>query len=320
MATKAKAGDKVNLKEWKDLDSLMIVDVSAHMRTNDAGDLKENTEAEDLMYNRKPKRFERKVLSTEINGEEMVVTSLFRLMNLFQQYGTHHTWVFTFDIGKSFRKDISKKYKSNRVKMGDYYYTQVNTAYKILEEAGFTVLSRNMMEADDCIVEAVKQNYDYYDKIGIMTNDHDMTHLIDDEKVSWINVKKTYADIHMDNYFQQNKCPYNAILLKKAMVGDPSDKIQGIHRFGEKSFIKFLDKEGIYGEDVRGQELDILSKSEHITEDQRVQALESWKLVEPKRIDIDATANDIVQWGILEAFFKEYKFNSLLKMFDKIDV
>lgn len=317
MTTKAKAGDKVNITEWKNKDSLIIVDVSAHMRTNDAGDLKENKEAEDLFFNRKPKRFERKVLSTEIGGEEMVVTSLYKLMNLFKQYGTHHTWVFAFDIGKSFRKNIDKKYKANRVKMGNYYYAQVNTAYKILEDAGFTVLSRKLMEADDCIAEAVRQNYDYYDKIGIITNDHDLSHLVDEKgKVNWLSVKKTYADIHLDNYFQQNKCPYNAILLKRAMVGDTADEIRGIYRFGEKSFIKFLDKEGLHGKNVRGKEREILENTDNLTEDQKAQALHCWELVEPKSIDIDATANDLVQWSILEAFFKEYNFKSLLKLFD----
>ena len=315
MATKARKGDKVNLKEWKDKDSLIIVDVSAHMRTNDAGDLEEKTAAEDLFFNKKQPRFKRTVLSTEIDGEEMVITSLYKLMQLFKQYGTEHTWVFAFDIGKSFRKNINKNYKANRVKVGNYYYTQVNTAYKILREAGFTVLSRNMKEADDCIAEAVAQNYDYYDKIGIITNDHDLSYLVDD-KVSWLNVRKTYADIHKENYFQQNKCPYNAILLKKAMVGDPADNIKGIHRFGDKSFIKFLDKEGIHGEDVRGRERDILENTKNITDEQREQALECWKLVEPAPIDLDATANDLINADIMEAFFDKYKFKSLKGIFN----
>src|SRR5699024_5545890 len=167
MTTKAKAGDKVNLKEWEGLDTLMIVDVSAHMRTNDAGDLRENEEMENLFYGRKPPKFRRKVLSTEIDGEEMVVTSLFKLMDMFRMYGLNHTWVFAFDVGGSLLKKIDANYKSNRVKMGNYYYDQVNTARKLLDEAGFKVLSKKNYEADHCIEKAVIQNYDYYDKIGI---------------------------------------------------------------------------------------------------------------------------------------------------------
>lgn len=315
MATKAKKGDKVDFKEWEGKESLMIVDVSAHMRTNDLGDLPENTEMGDLFFGKKkPENKWRQPLSTEIDGEEMVVTSLYRLMSLFKQYGTEHTWVFAFDVGKSFRSQIDKNYKGNRVKMGGYFYTQVNTAYKILKEAGFTVLSRNAMEADDCIMEAVNQNYDYYDKIGIITNDHDVSHLVDD-KVSWINVRKTLSDIHMDNYFQQNKCPYNAILLKKTMVGDTANKVKGITRFGEKSFLKFLDVEGIHGENVRGREKEILETTTHLTEEQRAQALYCWKVVEPRSIDIDATANEMINWDILEAFFDKYKFKSLQGIF-----
>lgn len=315
MATKAKTGDKVNLKEWKGRDNLMIVDVSAHMRTNDAGDLEENTGAEQLFYG-KQNRFKRKVLSTEINGEEMVVTSLYKLMELFKVYGTEHTWVFCFDTPhKNILKAIDKNYKANRVKVGNYYYDQVNTAKKLLEEAGFTVLSKAGYEADHCINEAVKQNYDYYDNIGIFTGDHDLSFLVDD-KVRWLNVRKTYSDIHMDNYFQQNKCPYNAILLKKAMVGDKSDNIAGIKGFGETRFKQFLEKEKIYGEDVRGRELDILMDTENLTELQRGQALHCWELVKPQEFDIDATANDTFNEDILKAFFKKYKFKSLEKIFE----
>jgi len=316
MATKAKAGDKVNLKEWVDTDSLMIVDVSAHMRTNDAGDLEEKTAAEDLFFNKKQPKFKRKVLSTEINGEEMVVTSLYKLMEMFKVYGTHHTWVFCFDLpGKNLLKSIDKNYKANRVKMGNYYFDQVNTAKKLLEEAGFTVLSKQGYEADHCIAEAVKQNYDYYDKIGVFTNDHDLTFLVDD-KVSWLNVKKTYADIHMDNYFVQNKCPYNSILLKKATVGDRSDGIAGIKGFGEKTYLKFMDFEGLHGTNVRGQEENIIRNSTFLKDVQKEQALHAWSLVKPYDLDIDATANDVINEDILKAFFNKYKFKSLNNIFE----
>src|SRR5699024_5141464 len=175
--------------------------------------------------------------------------------------------------------------------MGNYYFDQVNTAKKLLEEVGFTVLYRNLKEADDCIVEAVHQNYEYYDKIGIFTNDHDLSHLVD-EKVSWLNVKKTYADIHMDNYFQQNKCPYNSILLKKALVGDRVANIKGAQGVGEKKFFKFIEHEGIYGEDVRSKEQEIIENTTILNDNQKEQALLCWDAVVPKGLNIDATAND----------------------------
>lgn len=321
MTKKAKAGDKVKVKQWEN--SLLIVDVSAHMRTNDAGDLpskkeEANTEAEDLFFNRqkKPPKFQRKVLSTEVNGEEMVITSLYKLMEMFKVYGTQHTWVFCFDTpGKNMLKNIDKNYKSNRVKIGNYYYSQVNTAKKLLEEAGFTVLAKEGFEADHCVREAVRQNYDFYDNIGIFTNDHDLSYLVDD-KVSWLNVKKTYADIHTDNYFEQNKCPYNSILLKKAMVGDKSDEIAGIKQFGEKKFITFLDDENLHGVNARGKEEEIIRNSTNLTDLQKEQALHAWTLVKPYDVDIDATANDQIDGTLLKAFFKKYQFKSLYNIFD----
>src|SRR5699024_11091926 len=190
MATKAKAGDKVNLKDWEELDSLIVVDVNKHMRLNDAGDLEENEEMENIFYNRKQPKFKRKVLSTEINGEEMVVTSLFKLMEMFKLYGLRHSWVFVFEQWDELMDRVNKNYKGNRVNMGHYYYDQVNTARKLLEEAGFTVLSNGARSAKSTISEVVKQNYDYYDKIGIFSSNTDLSYLVDD-KVSWLNVKKS---------------------------------------------------------------------------------------------------------------------------------
>lgn len=237
-------------------------------------------------------------------------------MELFKVYGTNHTWVFCFDTpGKNILKKIDRSYKANRVKMGNYYFDQVNTAKKILEEAGFTVLSKSGYEADHCVREAVKQNYDYYDKIGVFTNDHDLSYLVD-EKVSWLNVRKTYADIHMGNYFTQNKCPYNSILLKKATVGDKSDGIAGIKGFGEKTFMKFLDHEGLHGKNVRGIEEEIIKNSTFLKDVQKEQALHAWSLVKPYEVDIDATANEHINTDILKAFFKKYNFKSLGNIFD----
>ncbi|MCH4866704.1 hypothetical protein [Bacillus sp. 1006-3] len=309
MAVKAKAEDKVKVKkEWKDKKSLLIVDVSAVMRSNF---IKLQSEGEALFKG----KFARQPLSYEVNGEEMNTSAMYGLFRLFSTFGLDHDYVFCFDTPNNLLKKIDENYKANRVKMGSEYFDQVNTCYKILEESGYRVLAESGFEADHMVHQAVDDNYKFYDVIGVITNDHDLSCLVD-EKVSWLNVLKTRPDITIDNYPEINKCPYNSILLKKATVGDKSDNIAGIRNFGEKKFFKFIDEEGLYGTDIYGNEEDIIKNAVTLTDDQKEQALAALDLIYPYEVSVDARAKTEINKMVIKVFLKKYGMNSLVKLFE----
>lgn len=302
---------KVNVKkDWKGKKSLMVVDVSAVMRTKFIENLS-YAEAK-FKYGNRPYR---KPLTYEVDGEEMNTSAMYGLFQLFQMYGTDKDYIFCFDAPNNLLKEIDKNYKKNRVKMGDEYFDQVNTAYKILEESGFTVMAYEGYEGDHFVHEAVEYNYDKYEHIGVITNDHDMSALVD-EKVVCINTLKKNTDITMENYSLVLGCPYNAIYLKKCLVGDKSDGIAGVYRFGEVKFQNFLEEEELYGEDIYTNEREIIEDAYSLTDVQKAEALEALELIYPLDVSgiVSAKVKTDINVRVFRAFLKKYGMASIEKL------
>ena len=302
--------DKINVKkDWKGSKSLLVVDVSAVMRTKFIPLMSEGELA--FMSKTRGGKF-RRPLSYIVNGEEMNTSSMFGLFQLFKMYGTNVDYVFCFDAPNNLLKKIDENYKKNRVKMGSDYFDQVNTVYKVLEESGFTVMMEDGYEGDHHVHEAVEYNYSKYDHIGVITNDHDLSCLVDD-KVVWINTLKKRTDITKDNYPLVLNCPYNAILLKKCLVGDKSDEIKGVYRFGEAKFQKFFEEEELHGEDIYMNECEIIENAYTLTDVQKEEALEALQVIHPLEVSVSARVKTDIKVPVLWAFLNKYGMKSIEK-------
>ena len=286
---------------------LFVVDVSAVMRSN-------------FISSKNPYRgrYGRRVLTWDVDGKKFNTTALYGLLRLFTMYSFDVDYVFAFDTPKNYRKQDNPDYKSNRKKMDREYFDQVDVARFMLEDVGFTTHSVEGYEADDFVVETVNRYKDVYDHIFVVTNDFDLAQLIDDN-VYIKNVIQKNGDITRDNYEARLGCPYNSILLYRAMVGDKADNISGIYRFGPKSFYRFLEDEGIYGElqDLRKRrgEYEILNTAVTLNEDQRAAALASLKLIVPRLpkgySNFDIRSN--IDKDMFEFYLSRYGMNSVVK-------
>lgn len=306
---------KVDIKRnWVNQNNLIVVDVSAVMRTKY---LKMYTESEKRFMGSKAKYL--RTLSYEVDGERVNTSSIFGLMQLFQMYGVNHDYIFCFDAPNNLLKKISRTYKNNRVKMGNDYFDQVNSVYRWLTDVGFRTMFLEGYEGDHHINKAVKDNYSNYDNIAIITNDKDLTHLVD-EKVVWVDTLKKRTDITLDNYVDVLDCPYNMIILKKAMVGDNSDNIKGIHRFGDKSFQKYIVREEINPSDVRYNEREIIENSTTLKPEQIEQALLSLELVNPLEVpdsvESRAIPTDRINTILHKEYLRLYGIHSIDKLFN----
>lgn len=305
--------EKVSVKkDWKGKKSLLVVDVSAVMRSKYIPLMSEG----EMVFTRKYRgnKF-RKPLSHYVMGEEMNTSAMFGLFQLFQMYGTNVDYVFCFDAPNNLLKKINSNYKKNRVKMGNDYFDQVNTVYKVLEESGFTVMLEEGYEGDHCVHEAVEYNYDKYDHIGVITNDHDLACLVD-EKVVWINTLKKVSDITMANYPLILDCPYNAILLKKCLVGDVSDEIAGVRGFGKVRFQRFFEDEELYGEDIYMNEVEIIKNTDLLTDIQKAEALEALELILPLQVSVSARVKSDINVRVLRAFLNKFGMKSIIKLWE----
>lgn len=275
---------------------LVIVDVSAVMRT---------------FYRPMNHRFP---LSIELEGEQFNTSALFGLLGLYRKWGLDKDYVFCYDTPVNFLKmtEAGKNYKKGRKKPQDDYYTQLNLSRKILTSLGEIVLSQSGYEADHFVVYAKDELSPYYDHTYVVTNDKDLAVCVD-ETTTWSSTRSKQKDITVDNYVEELKCPYNAIRLKKALVGDPSDNIKGVYRFGEKKFIDFVLTEGIDSENVFGREEEIIKETTWFDEEQKEMALSDLSLIMPLEVPKQEFIFQERDTDKLYEYLELFKMKSLIK-------
>lgn len=176
-----------------------------------------------------------------------------KIRGLLNENVNNHTYQITKTIlfwdgpnSGDLRKALLPEYKGKRKAFFngiDPYYQQQKVVKEILSYLGMQSYEHDVVEADDCIAEYVRQNKDK-ENILILSNDHDFFQLIDKNVfIYYLNRIKTQTHIYSKNvlinsdnfeyYFDYN--PKN-ILMRKIINGDESDCIQGVKGFSEKSF------------------------------------------------------------------------------------
>jgi len=159
--------------------------------------------------------------------------------------------VVTFDVAKrTFRNDLYADYKATRVKAPQELYDQFARVKEGLNVLDVPIFEREGFEADD-VIATIADKAPGIDVL-ILTGDKDTFQLVDD---------KTFiispAKAGNDNLIYNTEAIWAKYGLKpdqmidfKALRGDPSDNIPGVHGIGEKTAIGLLQKyvtlDGIY--------------------------------------------------------------------------
>lgn len=193
--------------------------------------------------------------------------------------------------------DAADKYKSNRVKrLSDEDFENIQFVEKLLSDAGYNTYRFENYEADDIVAHLVQNYKDAFDYNIIYTPDMDLlAHISTNVGASRYKALKGYSNIDINNFSDylsaELKCtmPYNGLVLYKATVGDKSDCIDGIKKFGPKAFDKLVEHLTMHGIDwsLMGDWRQVdniirqLRANRYFTEEQTNQALESLSLVRP---------------------------------------
>lgn len=274
---------------------LVIVDVSALMRTHYRPEGVKGS------------------LSIDVGGNTLTTSHIFGLFKVIKEYGIESDYVFCYDTPINYLQKENPEYKAGRVKVADEYYQGYTLAKEVLREANFIILSREGYEADHLIMQAKNELTPYYEQVYVITNDRDLAVVVD-SKTTWVNTVKKRGNITLENYEEVLGCPYNAIHLKKALVGDPSDNLKGVYRFGEAKFKKFVIEEGVYEQNVYGQEREIILNSS-LQDDQKDQALSDLRIIKGLVVpNINLTMREI-NWDIMLRAAEELGMKSLIKTF-----
>lgn len=267
-----------------------------------------------------------KDLSWEIDGKEEGTGVMFAVLGLLKDIPLDDKIVFCFDFGGSTRKQEYHGYKADRQKASDDFYIQMNKLRETLLSCGYEVMGQEGYEADDFIVGATLEFKDKFDFIFVYTNDLDLTQLID-ENVIFRSVRSKQVDITIKNYEKQLKIPYNTMVLYKATVGDPSDNIKGIYRFGPKKFEKFIAEIGkTYDYTLirkNNLEREIIEKYSGFSDTEKEQALNSLNVVVhrlPNKYHFEDMFENTVDKNLLFWHLKRYGMKSILDALEKNNV
>lgn len=196
----------------------------------------------------------------------------------------------------------AEKYKSNRTKLGDTDFENIGIVKSILDEAGYNTYKYDGYEADDLIYHLVNATSDKFNATIIVTPDADVLVNIKPGVVGHrYKSSKGYTAVTVDNFekylSEEMKCtvPYNSLMLFKCTVGDKSDCIDGIKKFGPKAFdklVSYLNTLGINWSACGTYEatksiLTKLGEVGYFDSDKLSQAEASLNLVRPKIVTFD---------------------------------
>lgn len=124
-------------------------------------------------------------------------------------------------------KKLDEKKKDREI-----FFRQREIIMECLEELFIRQCIDDEVEADDFIAYYVlhkKPN----EKIVIMSNDRDLTQLISEDVIVYIQQLKKFITIK--NHLEEMGYDYHNVVLKKMLCGDDSDNIKGIKLLGEKT-------------------------------------------------------------------------------------
>ena len=128
---------------------------------------------------------------------------------------------------------------AKRKKEKEIFYWQRDIIMKCLEELFIRQCICDFTEADDFIgyyVSHKKPN----EKIVIMSNDQDLTQLIAEDVIVYLQMKKIF--VNTKNHKDIMGYDYHNVVLKKMICGDASDNIKGIKGVGEKTLLNNFDE------------------------------------------------------------------------------
>ncbi len=132
--------------------------------------------------------------------------------------------VFVFDgpCGNEIRRQQLPSYKTNRPAMGEDLFASVNFIRELLSYVPSVIVQVPNWEADDVLATMALSYAKQGQPIRVITPDRDLFQL-----AALPNVEVTCSYEHI---------PPHHVRIYKSMVGDPSDAVPGILRFGEKAW------------------------------------------------------------------------------------
>jgi DNA polymerase-1 len=239
----------------------------------------------------------------------------------------------TFDKkGPTFRHQEFTQYKAQRKPMDEGLSSQIARTYELVHAFNIPIFAVDGYEADDLIGtlselatdNKLRTGSDLIDEVLIVTGDRDLLQLLSDRVKAFMPGKTFSEGSVVDVASFEAKWGFKPIQLIdfKALRGDASDNIPGVHGIGDVGATKLIQKfeslEGIY---AHLNEID--EKTRHKLEESAEMALLSKKLATidthaPVQFDLAAAKTEDFDRDKVRELFNVLEFKSLAKRIDTV--
>ena len=230
-----------------------------------------------------------------------------------------------FDTGKTFRNELYSEYKATRAKMPEDLRPQIERIRQMVDTFQIPRLEKEGYEADDVLGSIARHAVQLGFGVKIYTGDRDLLQLVD-ERVIVSLPGKTLSDAQdftPDEVKKALGVRPDQIVDYKALVGDPSDNIPGVHGIGQKTAESLFEKYDTLDEIYAHLE-DLPKRIKGLLENDRQNAYLSRELARihtdvPIALDLEDANTSHIDYKLVEPLFNELEFRTLLKRLAALD-
>ncbi|MFZ3577748.1 5'-3' exonuclease [Virgibacillus sp. DJP39] len=165
------------------------------------------------------------------------------MLNAIETFNPTHV-VCCWDMGsKTFRTEMLPDYKANRSQPPEELVPQFDLIKEVMDIFAIPNVGLINYEADDCIGTLARE-YAEENEVLILTGDHDMLQLVD-QNIQVAIMKKgqgNYDVFTNENFLEKKGIIPKQVVDIKALMGDSADNYPGVKGIGEKTALKLVQE------------------------------------------------------------------------------
>ena len=165
------------------------------------------------------------------------LNAIFSYVNRYKPTRTIVVWDEKVEYRENIRKEELQEYKGNRSK-DSAPHEQNGIIKDMLSNLGISSILPREREADDIVAYICKT---FKGKKVIVSVDRDFLQLVNNETILFDPIRK--KEFILDTFEEDTGYRKNEWLNAKCLLGDKSDNVPGIFRFGKAKVRKWLDGE-----------------------------------------------------------------------------
>ena len=212
-------------------------------------------------------------------------------------------WDEKKDYQPNVRKEQLDGYKGNRSSDSTPHH-QNDRIMEMLSCLGIASIFPREREADDIVAYICKT---FPDEKVIISVDRDFLQLVDDKTILYDAIRK--KEFVLETFAEDTGYTKSEWLNAKCLLGDKSDNVPGIPRFGKAKVRKWLDGEL----SLTDEQEEIFTKNMTVFNLNEIMCHDSEKAYYQQQLDVKVDP----RWSEFVAYCEEYELNNILKKKDQ---